>query len=175
MHKILDYSFDTDKLAADYNSLLEQDTARDIINMYENIGLTYADNTGNLFEQASGSLKDKNKNWTEDSFDKIIPQLSGTYTYTVIEKLKTDFNIGRTRFMIMKDRTCLTWHRDATPRLHIPIITNIGCKMIWENFVCHMKPGMLHWVNTTEFHTALNASREDRLHLVCTLPMQEEN
>ena len=38
--------------------------------------------------------------------------------------------------------------------------------MIIEDEVLHLKQNQWYWTNTLPKHTALNASREDRLHLV---------
>ena len=49
----------------------------------------------------------------------------------------------------------MSWHRDREPRLHVPIITNPGCKMVIEDIAKHMPADgsvtLLITLNTTIF------------------------
>jgi Aspartyl/Asparaginyl beta-hydroxylase len=76
--------------------------------------------------------------------------------------------VGRARLMRMKPKSCLTYHRDdSSVRLHIPIVTNEGCFFINNDIVGKMhKPGVVYLFDVASKHTAVNASREDRIHLV---------
>ena len=46
--------------------------------------------------------------------------------------------------MMMNWKSCLTYHHDETPRIHLPLITNDGCFMIIDGKVeklheeCHI-------------------------------------
>ncbi len=71
--------------------------------------------------------------------------------------------------MRLTSKTCLTWHYDSTPRIHLPIITNDKCFMVWENYTKHLEEGILYQVNTKIPHTAMNASFEERIHIVATV------
>ena len=70
--------------------------------------------------------------------------------------------------MRMRPKTCLTYHKDdSTMRLHVPIITNDACFFINNDVVGKMqKCGGLYLYDVASRHTAVNASREDRIHLV---------
>ena len=68
--------------------------------------------------------------------------------------------------MISLPKTCLTLHFDASPRIHIPVITNPDCIMIIDNVVYHLPAGKMYWTDTTKSHTAVNASREIRSHII---------
>ena len=98
----------------------------------------------------------KDEDFTELLFDM-------KYTNSIIKELK----MYRTRVMKLKYKTCYTYHRDKTKRIHIPLITNENCFIILDKEVCHY-PADGNWflVDTTKKHTAVNASWEDRIHIV---------
>jgi hypothetical protein len=104
----------------------------------------------------------------EDSTEKNYIHLNSSLKGTNLEKLVKHYSCFRTRIMQMSPRTCYSVHKDPTPRLHLPIITNSQNWMIWpEHNACHrMIIGDLYWANTTELHTFVNASDEWRIHLV---------
>jgi len=82
-------------------------------------------------------------------------------------KIIKDLRIVRTRVMKMKPKTCYTYHRDWTKRLHIPLITNENCMFIIDDEVKrYPADGNYYIVDTTKMHTAINASFEERIHIV---------
>jgi len=84
-----------------------------------------------------------------------------------INSILLDLKMYRTRVMNLKSKTCYTYHRDITKRIHIPIETNKDCFMIVNKEVKHYPAdGNYYIVDTTQYHTALNASNQDRVHLV---------
>jgi hypothetical protein len=149
------------------------------------IGLTFMDdNCQNKFQDGVGSLDwdyskwnhetEKNpprsdRNATEKDFSKIVPEIKNMYLGEIIKNLQTTYNVGRARLMRLTSKTCLTWHYDSTPRIHLPIITNDKCFMVWENYTKHLEEGILYQVNTKIPHTAMNASFEERIHIVATV------
>lgn len=92
---------------------------------------------------------------------------------TVFEQLLADlcrrYDVGRVRIMKLAPKTCLTWHVDDTNRIHYPFLTNPGCKMIIEDQVRHLDADTWWHTETTNGHTAINASTEPRLHVVAVL------
>jgi len=73
----------------------------------------------------------------------------------------------RTRVMRMKPKTCYTYHRDRTKRMHIPLVTNEKCMFIIDDIVYRYPAnGKSYLIDTTLRHTAINASFEDRIHIV---------
>lgn len=100
----------------------------------------------------------------EQLYKHLNPKLKNTEIEKVIEK----YNAFRTRIMIMPPRRCYSIHSDPTPRLHIPIVTNDQCWMIWpsEQRCYKMVRGLVYWADTTKNHTFINGSTEDRVHLV---------
>ena len=84
-----------------------------------------------------------------------------------INSIIKDLNLYRTRVMNMKSKSCYTIHRDWTKRIHIPVITNEHCFLIVNNEIKHYPADGNHYlVDTTQLHTAVNASRENRIHIV---------
>jgi len=128
-----------------------------------------------------GSLYDyEKKKWIakEQDFDTIISQFKDTYLASVINdvqlyaKQKYNLTIGRSRLMVLRPKSCLTIHTDigATIRFHVPITTNPDCFFVHnlpEPVVSNMPSvGQLYTFDSSVPHTAINASRENRIHLV---------
>jgi len=106
------------------------------------------------------ALKEKDFNVTCDMFkDTIFDE--------IIQKLKDkNINVTRGRFMYMLHKTCLTMHKDPSPRVHIPIYTNENCMMLFNDKAVRLPFGGTYYVDTTIPHTALNASKDPRVHLI---------
>ena len=66
----------------------------------------------------------------EKNYNQINSKLKGTY----IEKLIVQNFAYRTRIMMMPPRQCYSVHADPSQRIHIPIVTNDQCWMIWPKF-----------------------------------------
>lgn len=106
------------------------------------------------------ALKERDFNITCDIFQ-------NTLFDNIIKKLKEkNINATRGRFMLMMHKQCLTVHKDPSPRLHIPIYTNENCMMIFGEKVVKLPFGATYYVDTTIPHTALNASKDPRVHLI---------
>ena len=88
------------------------------------------------------------------------------YTNKVIADLK----IHRTRLICLRPQTCYTYHKDFSQRIHIPLITNPNCFLIVDDELNrYPADGSSYLINTTKHHTAVNASKRDRWHIVgCT-------
>jgi len=101
-------------------------------------------------------LDHQESEFTEPLFD--LP-----YTNSVIEEL----GMTRTRVMRMKSKTCYSYHKDPTKRIHIPLVTNENCFMIVSDEVIRYPAEGDHFImDTTQIHTAVNASFEERIHIV---------
>ena len=108
----------------------------------------------------------KNAFFRENDFVILCNQFKNTILENVFNTVKAEYKIGRVRLMKSDPKTCLSWHRDSNYRLHYPIKTQEGCLMIIDNEVMHLEQSKWYLTNTTKFHTALNASKESRIHLV---------
>ena len=72
--------------------------------------------------------------------------------------------------MNLKPKRCYTYHYDLTKRFHIPIKTNDKCFFIVDKEVIQFPADGNHYIlDTTKNHTAINASKEDRIHLIGNL------
>ena len=131
---------------------------------------TYPDST-NHEEQRLEPVK-------ESQYTELCPEFKGTYVEEVYNIVRSKFNIGRMRFLMKPPRSCLSWHRDPEKRLHIPIITNLGNKMVIEDIAFHMPAdGAAYITDNTKYHNFFNGSECERVHLVSTLiePKQTES
>ena len=106
-------------------------------------------------------LEKHEKGYKETDFNTFI------FDMPYVNSILSDLKMYRTRVMNLKSKTCYTYHRDITKRIHIPIETNKDCFMIVNKEVKHYPAdGNYYIVDTTQYHTALNASNQDRVHLV---------
>lgn len=104
----------------------------------------------------------------ETDFNVLCSVFKGTLFEDLYHALQDKYqeNLGRIRVMRMRAKSCLTWHQDSSFRLHYPLKTCEGCRMVIEDEVKHM-PKYTWWhTNTIPFHTAFNGGSSDRIHLV---------
>lgn len=116
------------------------------------------------FEQSAGRLTDRH---LEFKFSKIHPEFENTILDSVINNLP--FRVWRTRLMIMPPGYKYTIHKDPTPRVHIPIITDPKCICIFPDDKIHTylpADGSIYWIDTRRNHTYENNSDLHRIHLV---------
>ena len=98
---------------------------------------------------------------TENMFTEFIYNMK--YTNSILK----EHNVYRARLMKLKPRTNYTYHQDYTKRFHIPLITNDKCFFVIDDEVIrYPADGNYHIVDTTKFHTAINGSIEDRIHII---------
>tara|TARA_B100000508_G_C11460980_1_gene279246 strand:- start:2888 stop:3325 length:438 start_codon:yes stop_codon:yes gene_type:complete len=102
------------------------------------------------------------KDYPENEFNVLVyPELE--YTNSII----TDLNMCRTRVMRMLKKSCYSYHYDKTKRIHIPLVTNKNCFMVIEDEIFrYPADGNYYIVDTTKMHTFVNASFEERIHIV---------
>ena len=110
----------------------------------------------------------------EEDFSEVCDYLKGTYTEEVINLLSSEYGIVRGRYMMMNWKSCLTYHHDDTPRIHLPLITNDGCFMIIDGKTEKLHESVTYHVDTTKDHTALNAGKHLRFHMVFCLPSTKD-
>ena len=123
------------------------------------------------FPDETGKEVKRDKSIDESKYTEIVPEFKNTYFEEVYNLLKKKFKLGRVRILLKEPRSTLSWHRDPEPRLHIPIITNPGCKMVIEDVAKHMPAdGSVTITNNTKYHNFFNGGEQDRIHLVaCVL------
>ena len=107
----------------------------------------------------------------ESKYTELLPEFKNTYFNEVYTSLKKKFKLGRVRLLLKEPRSTLSWHKDPEPRLHVPIITNLGCSMVIENVAKHLPAdGHVTITNNTKYHNFFNGGEQSRIHLVaCVL------
>jgi hypothetical protein len=119
----------------------------------------------------SGKEAIRDKPIDEAKYTQLVSDFQNTYFEEVYKTLKKKFKLGRVRILLKEPRSTLSWHRDPEPRLHVPIITNLGCRMVIENISKHMPAdGTVTITNNTKYHNFFNGGEQERIHLVaCVL------
>lgn len=128
-------------------------------------GLQYdTDDRENLWSAGTGTLSGLEN--PELKFKNLNPLLRGT----IFEEIIQEYKLVRTRFMWVNGMSCYSIHRDLTPRIHVPIITNPECYFVMKQenqaTIDHLPAGKVYWTDTRKYHTFMNCSLEPRLHLI---------
>jgi hypothetical protein len=99
-------------------------------------------------------------NWKE--FTQNMP-----YTKTIINELKTVMPYNSVYYRYVHSNTCYNWHVDEMQTcLHIPLVTNQGCKFVYDDAVFSMPAdGSVYMVNNGKFHSFMNSGSKSRLHI----------
>ena len=119
---------------------------------------------------ASGNEVSRDIQINETLYTEFVKNFEHTYFKEVYNIFSSKFKLGRVRILLKEPRTTLSWHRDPEPRLHIPIITNLGCVQVIENAAKHLPADGSVWItNNTKYHNAFNGGEENRVHLVACL------
>lgn len=105
----------------------------------------------------------------ENDFTEICSVFKGTIFEDVYNELESQYHVGRVRLMKSLPKTCLSWHSDSSMRLHYPVSTQDGCFMLVEDEVKHLGQEQWWMVDTRANHTAMNASKKERIHLVAVI------
>ena len=129
------------------------------------------------FPNERGKEVKRDKSIDESKYTEIVPEFKNTYFEELYNVLNEKFKLGRVRILLKEPRSTLSWHRDPEPRLHIPIITNPGCKMVIEDVAKHMPAdGSVTITNNTKYHNFFNGGEQSRIHLVaCVLESPFKN
>ena len=116
---------------------------------------------GNIDPSYGTGRLEKLNHGEADFTEPLFPEM--TYTNSVIKQL----GMFRTRLMRLQPYQCYSYHIDPTVRVHIPLITNENCFMIIEDKMYRYPADGNHYLaDTTKIHTFVNASLEDRIHIV---------
>jgi len=94
-------------------------------------------------------------------------KLNPFFKDTIFEEVIKEYDLKKTRLMWVYPFACYSMHYDATPRIHIPLLTNPECYFVFKTgIVQHLEVGSSYWVDTRLHHTFINCSPQKRLHLV---------
>jgi hypothetical protein len=183
-YKIPNLKFDISRLKADLEKVLENKKFESLdISHFGAISLNQIPNDENSIKgnnirgvywtkpDESGKEVLRDVKIDESKYTEVVPAFQNTYFQEVYEILNKKFKLGRVRILLKKPRSTLSWHRDPEPRLHIPIITNLGCSMVIENVAKHLPAdGTVTITNNTKYHNFFNGGEQNRIHLVaCVL------
>ena len=183
-YKVPDIKFDIHKLRSDLEKLLAKKKFNSLgIKNFGAIPLNQIPGNKDSVEghnvrgvywtlpDETGKEEKRDKLIEESKYTELVPEFHNTYFEEVYSILKRNFKLGRVRILLKEPRSTLSWHRDPEPRLHIPIITNPGCRMVIEDFAHHMPAdGTVTITNNTKYHNFFNGGEQDRIHLVaCVL------
>ena len=183
-YTIPDLKFDVDKLRSDLEKILKLKNFKSLgIKNFAAISLNQVPGDKSSIEghnirgtywtipDETGKEAKRDKPIDESKYTELVPEFKGTYFEEVFNILRKNFKLGRVRILLKEPRSTLSWHRDPEPRLHIPIITNKGCRMVIENVSKHMPAdGTVTITNNTKYHNFFNGGEQNRIHLVaCVL------
>ena len=182
-YQVHDLNFDINKLREELDKILKK-------SKYQTLGITnFAAIPMNKIPGDDESIKGHNVRgiyWTkpdesgkevsrdkpidESKYTELISDFKNTYFEKVYESLRLKFKLGRVRILLKEPRSTLSWHKDPEPRLHIPIITNPGCKMVIEDVAKHMPADGKVWItNNTRYHNFFNGGEQNRIHIVACM------
>ena len=182
-YEVPNLNFDISRLQSDLNKILES-------KKFNSPGVTHFGAISlNQIPNDENSIKGNNirgKYWTiaddtgkevvrdididESKYTQLVPEFEKTYFKDVFEILSKKFKLGRVRLLLKEPRSTLSWHKDPEPRLHIPIITNLGCSMVIENIAKHLPAdGQVTITNNTRYHNFFNGGEQNRIHIVACM------
>lgn len=89
------------------------------------------------------------------------------YTAEVIDSIMQLQEFSSVNYRLVMPNTCYNWHVDTGKLcVHIPLITNPGCRFVYDTRAFFMPvDGSPYVVNNGIPHTFINAGTEPRLHL----------
>ncbi len=160
----LDYQIDFDQLK---NRCPDNLTLDSMGHRMQGLSIQHRKNVVAPWNTIDG-LESLRNNYDKDCTEKDFNIVHKNFKNTEFERIVNDFNLVRSRIMLLHGKRCYSIHPDDSWRLHIPITTNPGCLFYFpdhkEHF--HLEEGKVYKVNTTERHTFLNTSTEDRIHFI---------
>ena len=89
------------------------------------------------------------------------------YTYGVVQHLIAEYKFNTVTYRCILPDTCYSWHTDFSQVcLHIPLITNEGCRFVYEDRAFHMPAdGSVYVVNNEKPHSFMNGGSQPRVHI----------
>jgi len=156
MYRKLD-EINVDELLKEYEKLEPKIKWTEYENKGKQAGLQYKINE-DPYTSAVGKRVSKNVLYSE---------LNPIFKDTLFENVILKYNLTRSRLMWVYKMSCYSMHRDDTCRVHIPMITNPDCFLVFKHLPpVHLPKGNSYFVETTKYHTFINCSEFHRLHFV---------
>ena len=186
LQKINDYKVNIQKLKAVYFNTVEKviEWSKDDPSLYDFNAICVNQIPNDPLSIRGGNIRGlywtyPKEDWNEEkrlnrveetNYTELCKPFKNTYVEEIYNEIKERWKIGRFRFLMKPPRSCLSWHRDPEKRLHIPIITNPGCRMVIEDESFHMPAdGSLYITDNRKYHNFFNGGEVNRIHLVATL------
>jgi len=119
----------------------------------------------------SGKISNHTDAWSRDEY-KNVPHTFGDFIHPIfdipyVNSLILQYRLYNSALLYRGSGTCYSYHRDHGPRIHIPIYTNDKNFFVIQDEVFRLPAdGSVYFVDTTKIHTFVNASADNRLHLV---------
>ena len=90
-----------------------------------------------------------------------------SYTYDVVKHLMATHVFNTVTYRCIMPDTCYSWHTDFSQVcLHIPLVTNEGCRFVYEDRSFHMPAnGSVYIVNNEKPHSFMNGGANPRVHI----------
>lgn len=164
----VDYKIDVNRLQNDcinilkkykfneHNQICFQNTSSEVQDVYEGTG------DARLSHCPMYGLLEEDFNYFNFEFNNtIFREIFDTFPH----------KIGRMRLTKLPSKKCYWMHNDpGMVRYHFAIFTNENCFILYKDHAHYHIPadGICYKMNTDEYHTALNSSNEDRIHLLIT-------
>jgi len=156
--KVIQENINIKGISSEINSLLEKYSLHD----QNQISLqSYKENADPKREWHKGNGKVWDIPAKEEEFQHLLFD-----EIPLINHYIRKFKLYRTRIMKLQPGRVMSIHRDYSPRVHIPITTNDGCRMMIGKECYHLEVGNVYWTNTTIEHTAFNGGTDPRIHIL---------
>jgi len=164
----LDLRIDIDRLRNNTLSLIDQIPLDE---KDKQLCLMHSDVCQNKWYDGVGTLNKRyprNPIPFESSFNIINEELNGTYIEEALKLISKTHTVSRARLMMLDPKSCYSWHRDVSQRIHIAIETNPHCFLAFETGCIHIPAdGNAYLADTRQYHSAFNGSSSaSRMHLV---------
>jgi hypothetical protein len=126
------------------------------------------DSSDESWWQSIGKITTPERTLIEKKFNTIHPALKNTKIEKWINSM-IEYGIVRTRLLIIPPKTTYSVHKDPTPRIHLPIVTNKHSYICLPDYsiMKHLPADATSWwIDTRHNHTAINCGLEPRIHIV---------
>ena len=90
------------------------------------------------------------------------------HTANLINFIKTKYNFKDVTYRSLLPTRSYSWHKDkGKVCIHVPLITNIGCRFVYEDVSFFMPAdGSIYQVYNFDYHTFVNAGTSPRVHIM---------
>jgi len=118
----------------------------------------------------TGDLRDSGRKINLELLESFNSWVQGT---EVLQSIATALGIreyGRVRMLNLSPRSTYSFHQDIDGwRVHIPLKTNDSAFVVVDGRLWHLPIGNAYLVKVKDYHCAMNAGTEDRIHIVFDL------